>query len=238
MELEELEQRLALASDSVMFWNGVALNSIRSAATPPPAASRALAIVHAAIFDAVNAIEHDYQAYRYDVVRDSGASLDAAVARAAHDTLSALFPNQQQTFDNVLAQVLSNIPDGFAEDEGVDIGADAALAILNDRLNDGSKLVVNYTPGNNPGDWQPTPPGFANPLMPQWPGVTPFGLTSGDQFRPGPPPSLDSVEYADALNEVKEIGRSTVRHERLTKLPSRCFGPTVPARRLRPAIGM
>src|SRR5207253_317427 len=73
--------------------------------------------------------------------------------------------------------------------------------------------VVNYTPGTNPGDWQPTPPAYALPVAPQWPQVIPFFLQSGAQFRPPPPPALTSPEYTDAFNQVKDLGsfNSTTR---------------------------
>jgi membrane-associated phospholipid phosphatase len=86
------------------------------------------------------------------------------------------------------------------------VGSAVAQQILAWRSTDGSAAVVPYTPGTNPGDWQPTPPAFLPALGPQWPQVTPFAMTGGSQFRPPPPPALGSAEYATAFNEVKGLG--------------------------------
>src|SRR5262249_46872380 len=113
--------------------------------------------------------------------------------------------------------------DGPAEDAGIALGRFVAGRILDLRQNDGSATppVVSYTIGSDPGDWQPTPPAF-NPIpaTPWWPQVTPFALTSGDQFRPGPPPALTSADYTEAYLEVKSLGSisSTTRTPEQTEI--------------------
>src|SRR5206468_7907124 len=105
------------------------------------------------------------------------------------------------------AQSLAAIPDGPAKDAGVAAGEDAAATMLLLRADDGWNAIVPYTPGADPGDWQPTPPSFAPALLPGWGQVTPFGLEEGSQFRSPPPPALHTGKYANAYNEVKLLGR-------------------------------
>src|SRR5262249_34919159 len=108
--------------------------------------------------------------------------------------LVALFPSQAGTFDAALAADLVGIPPGLAR-QGSEVGRDVAGQILAWRSTDGSDAVVPYTPGTDPGDWRPTPPANLPALAPQWPFVMPFAMSAGSQFRPGPPPALDSAAY-------------------------------------------
>jgi hypothetical protein len=204
--VECLERRDLLAADAVLVWNSVTLDAIRTDKTPPPKASRDLAIVHAAIYDAVNAIDRTHQVYAVNALASPTTSHEAAVAAAAHAALSSLFPAQQATFDAQLQADLAAIPDGQAEDLGIALGNDVATQLLALRASDGSDLVVPYTPGTNPGDWIPTPPALAPALLPNWPNVTPFAMTSASQFTPDNVPALASSLYAAALNEVQAIG--------------------------------
>src|SRR5262249_41418036 len=157
--------------------------------------------------------------YHAQVHASHGASLEAAAAQAAHDTLASLFPSQSSTFDAALAADLVGIPPGRAR-QGTEVGREGARQILEWRSTDGSDATGTYTPGTDPGDWRPTPPAFLPALAPQWPYVTPFAMTSGAQFRPAAPPALDSAEYAAAFNEVKSLGRadSTTRTEEQTQI--------------------
>jgi hypothetical protein len=121
-----------------------------------------------------------------------------------------LYPAQAATFDAKLTAALATIPDGKAEDDGVALGRSVAEQILALRQNDGSGVVLPpYLGGTDPGEWRPTPPASLPGLHPHWPGVEPFAMTSGDQFRPDEPPALDSAEYTAAFNEVKELGSAT-----------------------------
>lgn len=203
---ELLEVRQLLTTDMVLQWNEVLLDAIRADRTAPPAAARDMAIVHTAIFDAVNSIDRQYAPYLTMVDAHPRASREAAVAAAAHETLTALFPAQKPVFDAQYTVSLAQIPDGRGETDGVSAGKEVARRILADRANDGSAATVTYTAGAAPGDWQPTPPAFDSPLLPQWPDVRPWAMTDGDQFRPEAPPELTSRRYARDFDQVKQLG--------------------------------
>ncbi len=193
-------------ADAVLNWNGISINSLKSAAQTSVIASRTLAMVHAAIYDSVNSITGGYQAYRTTVPDVSGASKEAAVASAAHRVLSGLFPTQSATLDAALAASLSPIPDGQAKTDGITAGQTVADAMLTWRSMDHSMDMTHFMGGTAPGQWRPTPPAYAMGMMPQWALVTPWAMTSGTQFRLPTPPALDSAEYATAVNETKSIG--------------------------------
>lgn len=197
-------------ADEVIFWNQQAMQAIRNTSMNPPMASRALAIAHAAMYDAVNAIEGTHRPYNYQTLADPSCSKEAAVAQAAYATLSTLFPTQAVNLQAQLTARLALIPDGAPKTLGIGLGQTVGDAMLQARANDGSAFNPGpYTGGNNIGQWRPTPPGFANGLLPAWGQVTPFAMTSGSQFRQGPPPSVNSAEYTAAYNEVKELGSAT-----------------------------
>ena len=187
LRVEPLEDRFLLSTNVVLEWNQLTLDAIRQTNANPLVASRALAITQAAVYDAVNAIDRSFAPYFGQVHASRGASLEAAAAQAAHDTLTALFPSRASPFDAALAADLVGIPPGQAR-QGSEVGHAVAQQILTWRSSDGSTAVVPYTPGTNPGDWQPTPPANLPALAPQWPYVTPFAMSAGSQFRPGPPP--------------------------------------------------
>ncbi len=205
---EVLESRQYLSVDAVIQWNQILLDAIRTDRTAPPIASRDLAIMHTAIFDAVNSIDRQHAPYATTVVVHPRASKDAAAVSAAYETLISIFPSQKANFDIQYAAALAAIPDGQAETDGVNAGKAVASQILNLRSSDGSSTSVTYTPGTDPGDWRPTLPGLQSAVLPQWPNVQPWAMTSGSQFRPVALPALTSAAYAAALNEVKTIGSS------------------------------
>jgi hypothetical protein len=192
-----------------MDWNSHATTLVPAAGFNPVLQSRAFAMVHAAVHDALNAIQPRYEAYVYEASATT-ASPDAAVASAAHAVLLALVPGQQGPLDVAYATSLAGIPDGPAKDQGIAVGEAAAEAILQLRSADGSTDQVGYIPGTEPGDWVPTPPLFLPAILPGWGNVTCFALRSGEQFRPDPPDMFDlsSEEYAREYNEVKELGDS------------------------------
>lgn len=194
------------SADVVTDWNAVLLDAIKSGSVNPPRASRAMAMVHTAVFDAVNATHKQYAPYAVVVPNAGGMNREAAAACAAHSVLTSLFPAQQGKFDAALASSLAGIPNSASKTKGMSIGASIGLEVVALRSGDGSDVVVPYTPGLNPGDWRPTPPGFAPALLPNWPKVTPFAMASGDQFRQSGPPALTSAEYTAAFNEVKALG--------------------------------
>lgn len=164
-----------------------------------------LATVHIAIFDAVNAIEHEYRPYAYrHHGRVRGASADAAINEAAYQVLLALYPSRFGLYLSAYDARMAAIGDPVAKVKGQTIGAAAAAAIVALRANDGREPPVSYVWSGIPGVFVPNP---AAPLVGTNNGlIRPFALRSGDQFRPGPPPSLTSELYARDFNEVKEIG--------------------------------
>jgi len=194
-------------ANEAVHWNGVLLQAIRTAKTAPPRASRGMAMMHAAAYDAVNSLSPGYAPYLQRYPASPGASGEAAVAQASRDILALLFPTQQATFDAELAARLAALPAGPNRDAGVALGALAAAAIRDLRTSDNSDLVVPYVPGTGPGDWRPTLPANASALLPNWPLVTPWTMSSGSQFRdPFGPPALDSPQYQAALGEVRLLG--------------------------------
>jgi membrane-associated phospholipid phosphatase len=219
LRIEQLEDRCLLSANVVLEWNQLALHAVGQARVSPVVVSRALAITQAAVYDSVVAIDRSFEPYHAHVHASHGASQEAAAAQAAHDALAALFPSQVGSFDAALAADLAGIPPGLAM-QGVAVGQEVARQILTWRSTDGSTAVVSYTPGTDPGDWQPTPPAFLPALAPQWPHVTPFTMSAGSQFRPASPPALDSADYAAAFNEVKSLGRvdSTTRTDEQTQI--------------------
>jgi hypothetical protein len=197
--------------DMVLDWNGHAASAIVvGAGQRPERGLIRLAMVHTAIYDAVNAIE-GYPFHHYAVTPDvvSPASPEAATAAAAHDVLVALFPSQQADLDTKYAASLAEIPDGPAKANGILVGQQTAAGILAHRTNDGRNAVVPYTPGSDPGDWVPTPPGFLPAAAPEVAQVQPWTLRSPSQFRAEPPPQLTSAEWTRDYNEVKALGGAT-----------------------------
>ncbi|MCI0569285.1 MAG: phosphatase PAP2 family protein [Myxococcaceae bacterium] len=210
----------------ILSWNEVALTANALDHTPvkpgenrvfgeqlgPGRTSRAFAIVHIAIFDAVNAITGGYESFTGVPAAPGDTSLDAAIAQAAHDTLAALYPSQAERFSALLAADLSRLPDGHAKEKGVSLGQQAAAAILVLRGDDGSirkdpSMGGDYIPGCGPGDWRQDPISKAPIAMgAYWGEVKPFVLRGATQFRAPPPPLLESLDYAVAFNEVKQLG--------------------------------
>src|SRR5436189_1859649 len=192
--------------DVVTDWNNAALNAIRADRTAPPIASRSLAIVHVAIYDAVNGIARTHEPYLVPSAVSSSASRVASASAAAHQTLVSLFPNHTSTFDALHAAILAGIPNGPQKTNGITWGEFVGTQILAARANDGSNSIVQPPGGSGPGVWIPTPPAFLPYLLPQWGFVAPFGMSSSSQLRPPGPPSLDSQRYASDYNEVKQLG--------------------------------
>ncbi|MEG4508323.1 phosphatase PAP2 family protein [Microcoleus sp. F6_B4] len=204
-----------LSGNPVIEWNGVMLNAVRTASSAPPLASRNMAMVHAAIHDAVNSIGKKYSPYRVNIDAPAGTSAEAATAAAAHRVLVSVYPAQAATFNEAYASSLAKITEGKAKQDGIALGQQVADQIISSRSTDGITKVVQYTPKTDPGSWVPTPPALAAALAPQWAEVTPFAMTGGSQFRPPGPPALDSAKYAEEVNYVKEIGKS----DSLTRTP-------------------
>jgi hypothetical protein len=182
---------LPVKADMVLDWNNVALEAIKKGSTPPPMASRALAITQAAIFDAVNSIYNTYTPYKFKLSGYTGASAEAAVVAAGYYTLSELFPTQLPTLQNYYNTSMAAIANGSAKTLGIQLGQQVAGAMVASRATDGWNAIYSYTPTDPPvpGHWQPTPPAYAPFLLPQWGDLTPFTMNSGSQFRPVAPPA-------------------------------------------------
>jgi hypothetical protein len=250
--------------DAVSTWNTVAVQATLTAGENAVVQSRTLAIVHVAIHDALNSIDSRYERYAFKGDVQPGASVDAAVAAAARDALVGAivvgplpFPPQfgtpaQQALavaqvNAAYAMVLAAIPDGIAKTAGITLGQAAAAAILALRSTDHATTLVTYTPGTEPGDWQPTPnpipfdpPAAADLLpaaLPGWGHVTPFVLRRSTQFEPDGPPRLAGKRYARDYNEVKAIGEknSAIRTAEQTSI-ARFWYENSPAKWSRIAI--
>jgi membrane-associated phospholipid phosphatase len=196
--------------DPVVEWNRTLLVIVRTpgAQSPTVHPTRSFAILHGAIYDAVNNIDRTHRPY---LVRFAGVSREASEAAAAdaaaHDVLVALYPAFQTTLDAQLEQMLTEIPAGAHKNQGIRLGKLVADAILDSRSDDGSSVQpAPFVFGSGPGEFQSTPPNFPAAQFTEWSRVTPFALVEANQFRPGPPPGLTSETYTKAFNEVKSLG--------------------------------
>jgi hypothetical protein len=245
--------------DSVRYWNRVAIDASGLDHTPvapgearifgeqfgPARASRAMAIIHIAIFEAVNAIAGGYRSYTGTLHAPKSSSMTAAIAQAAHDTLVALFPSQAVTFDTLLAEDLKSIPNGRGKKDGIDLGQRIARGILDLKNNDGSehaepRIDIDFFTDPEPGKWRQDPISqIPLALGARWAEVKPFVMKGASQFRVPRPPSLGSRAYAAAYDEVKNLGgdgvtTQTVRTREQTEIgtywaydgtPSLCAPP-------------
>jgi hypothetical protein len=195
----------------VVRWNQQLLLILRTPGAQPATIhpTRSFAILHAAIYDAVNSIDRTHAPYLLNLPGASRrASQDAAVAGAAHEVLVTLYPAFKATLDRELQQSLAQAENAADRADGVRIGEAVADQILTLRSQDGSGAPpIPYVFGTAPGDYQSTPPNFPpQPQLTQWPFVMPFALRRANQFRPGPPPPLRGERYLAALNEVEAVG--------------------------------
>ncbi len=205
----------ANGDDVVLQWNRTVLDSIRAEKTPPPLASRALAMTHIAIYDALNEIEGKHRPYSYTFPGVSLASPppNASASTAAYIVLSSLYPARESIFRT---QWMSSFKPGHGTVRNA-----AALAwgtyvgnlVVNNRSGDGADRTVSYTPLAECGKWKPTLPTYAPALLPQWPQVAPFGVTKVIFFRAQAPPAFSTKAFAVAYREVASLGsaRSTKR---------------------------
>jgi hypothetical protein len=194
----------AARGDEVLNWNEILEQTV--APTPHFLQSRSAAIVHLAVFEAVNAIVRDYEPYLGTVDAPPWASPEAATTAAAHRTLLALHPEAAAVLDAERRDSLATIANGPRKDAGIKAGEAAAAAILALRANDGWNIAVPYTPLEGPGQWRPTPPDYRSAAFAGWGDVTPFAIHDSARFRLNPPPSLRTGKYAADYEEVKAIG--------------------------------
>ncbi len=190
-------------ADVVSNWSSTANNILIAAKVPLGGySSRGIAIVQAAVYEAVNAITKRYPPDRIKLDPAPGASVEAAIAAANRATLLKLAPSQQAAIDKAYQAALSAIGDGPAKTAGVTVGEQAAAAILALRANDGADAPESYRPHTTAGVYVPT----NIPILSHWPQRKPWLIASADQFRPGPPPNLTSDLWARDYHEIKTLG--------------------------------
>lgn len=190
-------------ADVIIDWNARSDEIAAQKQVRPVNHSRGTAMLHVAMFEAVNAIEGRYLPYKLNLTADRTASKEAAAASAGHDILLALYPDQQSTLDATLATMLAAVADGEPKAKGIELGKKAAADLIALRAKDGIDAQEFYRPHTTPGVYVPT----VIPLFSTAAAVTPWVMTSGSQFRPAPPPALTSETWTADLNEIRELGR-------------------------------
>jgi hypothetical protein len=188
-------------ADVITDWDEKAVAIVN--AMSPYDSQRIMAMVHAAMFDAVNSIERRYRPYLVQLPAPPNTSKEAAAAAAATVVLASLDAKTASTVRDALAVDLALIPDGPAKSDGVKLGEMIAAKVLEARANDGHDAPDAYRPRTSPGVYVPTPITAAS----MWPNLKTFAITSVSQFRPRPPVSLKSKEWATDYNEIKDYGR-------------------------------
>ncbi|HSK70753.1 MAG TPA: vanadium-dependent haloperoxidase [Pyrinomonadaceae bacterium] len=197
--------------DVILQWNRVLKETVSTPGQHPATIMpvRSYAMMHAAMFDAVNSIDGSYTPYLTDVPGSKNASIEAAAAQAARDVLAALYPNLSAVFDAELAVSFEGIEENRLR-QGIRVGRKVAERLLAARANDGWNVTPpSYILPPTPGNWQPTPPSNTPATFTHYPAVVPFALNSSAQFAPNPPPALTSAEYTASFNEVKDLGSAT-----------------------------
>jgi hypothetical protein len=190
-----------VTGDPALYWQQVFL-SVQA----PTGYQRQSAAMSIALHDAVNAALDKPRRPYLQGVGARGGDVRAAAAQAAHDTLMAFQPAQAATWSAALSAQLALVADGPAKTQGIATGAAHAAAMIAERAGDGTGAPTPYTPSGLPGRWAPTPPAF-NPALNVWLAhVKPWLTTGNDQYRPAPPPALDSPEYTAAFDEMKSLG--------------------------------
>jgi hypothetical protein len=204
------------AADVVTEWNQKAGAALAEAKVYAFVGSRAMSLVHVAMFDAINSVEGRYTPYKVKVPAPTGSSAEAAGTAAAHAVLVKLFPEQKASLDEAYATSLAQIPDGSGKTAGIGVGEEVAGKILALRAADGADAPNTYRPSTAPGVYVPT----TLPIASQWGNVTPWVMERGSQFRPAAPPALTSAQWAQDYNEVKDLGgkKSTTRTAEQTEM--------------------
>ena len=190
-------------ADVITDWNTKSDEIAAQKQERPLKHSRGTAMLHVAMFEAVNAIEGRYLPYKLNLTADRTTSKEAAAALAGHDILLALYPDQQSTLEATLATMLAGIADGEPKAKGIELGKKAAAGLIELRAKDGIDAPETYRPHTTPGVYVPT----VIPLFSIGAAVTPWVIKSGSQFRPAPPPALTSEIWTADLNEIRELGR-------------------------------
>jgi len=196
---------ITVHADVITDWNDKVVAAGVQARQAPFVHARSIAIVHVAMFEAVNAIDRRYTPYRVQVFPAAGTSREVAAAAAAHVALVSLYPDQAKDFESLYRTALAAVPDGAPKSNGIQLGEQVATELLALRAKDGADAPNTYRPFTTAGTYVPT----ALPVASSWGQVTPFALKEGSQFRPTAPVSLQSEQWAKDYNEVKKMGAKT-----------------------------
>src|SRR4051794_38450324 len=197
---------VAASANVITDWDEKALVAVTPMAslggTSPYMAQRVMAMVHAAMFDAVNSIDRRYRPYLVQLPANPATSKEAAAAAAAATVLATIDEKTASEIKAALASYLSPLPAGLAKSDGVKLGEAVAAMVLEARSNDGSNARDAYRPRTTPGVYVPT----AITLSSMWPSMKPFVMAKASKFRPAPPIALESKEWAIDYNELKNYG--------------------------------
>ncbi len=196
-------------ADVITDWNNTAMDVMKAVNVAGNPWTRSMALVNVSMSDAVNSVQNRYSRYMPELPSDPNASAEAAAASAAREILMRQYPGQKARIHAAFAETMKTIPDNPARVAGIDLGEKVAGAIFAERQSDATNMPDTYRPLTTPGVWVPTTP----PLFPQYATAKPWGMESASQFRPPPPPALNSAVYARDYNETREMGgaKSTKR---------------------------
>ncbi|WP_296282111.1 vanadium-dependent haloperoxidase [Pseudoxanthomonas sp.] len=210
-------------ADVVTDWNRAAMKVVVEAKVNTPTANRTMAIVQTSVYEAVNQITQRYPSN--SPANAEPASIEAAIAAANRVVLGELLPSQSSHIERLYQVSISTLPDDALTRRGIAIGELSARKLLRERAGDGANTVAAYRPVTQPGTYVAT----TLPIVPQWPQRKPWLMSDATQFRPAPPPSLDSAAWAQDFNEIKELGarESLVRTPAQTEL-GRFWETTLP----------
>jgi hypothetical protein len=200
-------------ADTVTDWNAHATTALSGQF--PTVMTIHLAMVHGAVYDAVNAIDRRYEPYLVRPRARRSFSKDAAAATAAYRVLHSILIDPRNTnsgparlaaLEAARAASLAAIPDGPEKEGGIAVGETAGWAMIAARTDDGRYGDPGFPVGTGPGDWRPVPPGLGNDLNAWVADVEPFLIKRASQFRSPGPYDLDSRRYAREFEEVKSLG--------------------------------
>jgi hypothetical protein len=197
-------------ADVITDWNTTAMDVMKAVNVAGNPWTRSMALVNVSMSDAVNSVQNQYSRYTAtELAIDPNTSAEAAAAAAAREILMRQYPGQKARIDAAFAETMQAIPDNPARVAGIALGEKVAASLFAERQSDATNAPDTYRPLTTPGVWVPTTP----PLFPQYATAKPWGMDSASQFRPDPPPALNSALYARDYNETKEMGgvKSTKR---------------------------
>jgi len=215
--------REILRADIVADWNAAILNVVRDwtglsndpypgriVPSKPPVVARNLALIHTAMFEAMNAVAAEFTSYLDEpILVSASVSAEAAGIVAAYQVARSLYPGSRElaVWEATRFETLATVAEGTAKQAGMELGQMVAARILATRVNDGSDAAEVHIGSEIPGGWARTAPDFLPPLLPHWGRVRPLAVQDVLEFRPGPPPDLSTSDYAAAVDEVMRLGR-------------------------------